>query len=308
MDAACTHPRSESFDNALEAFDAALRVERMVAKNTLLAYRADLLRFGEWLGPMRVGDVGHATMSDYVVCLHDGGLDARSIARHRTSIRQFFKFLLREDIVRADPTALLASQRPARRLPEVLSERDVRALLATPDPTTPLGLRDRAMLELMYATGLRVSELVNLPMTAWHSPGEGQPFLRVRGKGNKERLIPLGHATAARLARYMADVRTPIDPALRQKALFLSQQGRAMSRQNFWLRITQHARAAGITTPVTPHGLRHAFATHLVEHDADLRAVQAMLGHADIATTQIYTHVARSRLQAVHAKFHPRGQ
>lgn len=308
MDVARTVPRSESFDNAMEAFDAALRVERLVAKNTLLAYRSDLLRFGEWLGPLSVGDVSHSTMSDYVVWLHDAGLDARSIARHRTSVRQFFKFLVREDVIAIDPTALLASQRPARRLPDVLSERDVRELLAAPDPTSPLGLRDRAMLELMYATGLRVSELVNLPMTAWHSPADGQSFLRVRGKGNKERLIPLGRTTAARLALYVADVRTPNDRALKQKALFLSQRGRAMSRQNFWLRVTLHACAAGITAPVTPHGLRHAFATHLVEHDADLRAVQAMLGHADIATTQIYTHVARSRLQAVHAKFHPRGK
>lgn len=299
-------PLSPAFDAALEAFDAHLRVERRVARNTLFAYRADLLRFGEWLDGRGIEPVAvtHPTMSDYVVHLHAEGLDARSIARHRTSIRQLFKFLIQEDLVRTDPTRLLSPQRPARRLPDVLSEAEVALLLTTPDPTSPLGLRDRAMLELMYATGLRVTELVKLPLSAWHQEGG---FVRVRGKGSKERVIPLGRTTAERLARYLIEVRRGMDPALAQRSLFLSQQGKAMTRQNFWLRITAHARAAGIRTPVTPHGLRHAFATHLVEHDADLRAVQAMLGHADIATTQIYTHIARSRLQAVHARHHPRG-
>ncbi len=300
--------RHASFDHALEAFDASLRVERMVARNTLLAYRADLLRFGAWLADRPLESVAHATMSDYVLHLTDAGLDPRSVARHRTSVRQFFKFLVREDLLASDPTRLLAPQRPARRLPDVLSQREVQVLLQTPDPDTPLGLRDRAMLELLYATGLRVSELVNLPLTALHGVVAGTPYLRVRGKGGKERLIPLGNVTAERLDRYVREVRCTLDPGLGQKALFLSQQGAAMTRQNFWLRISGHARTAAIRTPVTPHGLRHAFATHLVENDADLRAVQAMLGHADIATTQIYTHVARSRLQAVHEKFHPRGR
>lgn len=303
-------PRGAAYDHALEAFDAHLRVERMVARNTLLAYRADLLRFGGWLHARGVAldAVTHPTMSDYVVQLDADGLDARSVARHRTSIRQFFRFLIREGLATVDPTRLLAPQRPARKLPDVLSEREVRLLLTTPDPSTPLGLRDRAMLELMYATGLRVSELVKLPIAAWHGDGGNGAFLRVRGKGGKERLIPLGPTTAERLTRYMAEVRVGLDPQLAQRSLFLSQQGHAMTRQNFWLRITGHARAAGIRTPVTPHGLRHAFATHLVEHDADLRAVQAMLGHADIATTQIYTHIARGRLQKVHAEHHPRGR
>ena len=306
-------PRMQpAFEHALDAFDAWLRVERMVATNTLYAYRADLLRFGHWLAEQNIAlaEVSHPTMSDYVVRLNADGLDTRSIARHRTSIRQLFKFLVREGLAKGDPTRLLAAQRPARKLPDVLTEREVTLLLTTPNPATTLGLRDRAMLELMYATGLRVSELVKLPMAAWHSGPYGAPsaFLRVRGKGSKERLIPLGSTTGARLARYVAEIRSHIDPELVQKSLFLSQQGRAMTRQNFWLRITGYARAAGIRTPVTPHGLRHAFATHLVEHDADLRAVQAMLGHADIATTQIYTHIARSRLQKVHADYHPRGK
>jgi len=310
MQPAFEHAFEDAFEHALEAFDAWLRVERMVAKNTLLAYRADLLRFGQWLAEHNIAltAVSHPTMSDYVVRLNADGLDARSIARHRTSIRQFYKFLVRESLAKTDPTRLLAPQRPARKLPDVLSEREVSVLLTTPDPTAALGLRDRAMLELMYATGLRVSELVKLPMAAWHAGSSGDAFLRVRGKGSKERLIPLGSTTAARLGRYVAEIRTRLDPELVQKSLFLSQQGRAMTRQNFWLRITAYARAAGIRTPVTPHGLRHAFATHLVEHDADLRAVQAMLGHADIATTQIYTHIARTRLQKVHAEHHPRGK
>jgi len=300
-------PLAPAFDAALDAFDAHLRVERRVSLNTLLAYRADLLRFGAWLERRDVipAAVTHATMSDYMVQLHADGLDARSVARHRTSIRQLFKFLVQEDLASIDPTKLLAPQRTKRRLPDVLSEAEVSRLLATPDPSTALGLRDRAMLELMYATGLRVTELVTLPLSAWHHEGG---FLRVRGKGSKERLIPLGSSTATRLESYLRDVRSGQDPKLAQRALFLSQQGKPMTRQNFWLRITAHARAADIRTPVTPHGLRHAFATHLVEHDADLRAVQAMLGHADIATTQIYTHVARSRLQAVHALHHPRGR
>ncbi len=294
-----------SFEHALEAFDAWLRVERMVSKNTLLAYRADLLRFGAWLGDDRVVQaVGHVELTDYVMALRGEGLDPRSIARHRTSIRQLYKFLIREDLAKVDPTRLLGTARAARRLPDVLSERDMRRLLTTPDPSTPLGLRDRAMLELMYATGLRVTELVTLPLTAWHREGA---FLRVRGKGNKERLIPLGPGVADRLGRYLQEVRAGQDPTLHERAMFLSQQGSAMTRQNFWLRVRIHAASADIRTPLSPHGLRHAFATHLVEHDADLRAVQAMLGHADIATTQIYTHVARSRLQAVHAKHHPRG-
>ncbi len=299
-------PLSAAFDAALEAFDAHLRVERRVARNTLYAYRADLLRFGEWLDGIGVEPtaVTHPLMSDYVVHLDAEGLDPRSIARHRTSIRQLFKFLIQEDLVKTDPTRLLSPQRPSRRLPDVLSEAEVALLLTTPDPLDPLGLRDRAMLELMYATGLRVSELVKLPLSAWHHEAG---FLRVRGKGSKERVIPLGRTTAERLARYLVEVRAGLDPGLGQRSLFLSRQGKAMSRQNFWLRITHYARAADIRTPVTPHGLRHAFATHLVEHDADLRAVQAMLGHADIATTQIYTHIARSRLQAVHKKHHPRG-
>ncbi|MBM4367192.1 MAG: site-specific tyrosine recombinase XerD [Deltaproteobacteria bacterium] len=293
---------TESWAAALDGYFAWLKVERAVSANTLLAYRADLARLAEWMednGRPAPGGVEHVDLAAYIVHLSREGLSGRSIQRHRSAFRQFFRHALVEDGIARDPSTLVEAPRARRRLPAVFSERQVEALLEEPRVSDPLGLRDRAMIELMYATGLRVSELVKLPASAVHLEGG---FLRVQGKGGKERLIPCGEVATEWLVRYWAEARPRGG-----SAAFLSRQGRAMTRQNFWVRLTRYARQAGIRGKVSPHVLRHSFATHLLNHGADLRAVQAMLGHADIGTTEIYTHVSRERLKRVHAEFHPRG-
>lgn len=286
----------------MEGFLDWIRVERALAVNTQLAYRADLSRLARWMGaqgrPDPV-DVRHADLAAYLVALQRDGLDPRSMARHRSALRQLLRWLVAEGLMADDPTALLAAPRVGLRIPVVLSEAQVEIILAAPDDSDPLAVRDRAMIELMYATGLRVSELVLLPLSAVHVEGG---FLRVRGKGNKERLIPMGDVARDLLVHYVSKVRQPGG-----SAVFLSRRGTAMTRQNFWERLLRYARLAGVRGKVSPHVLRHSFATHLLNHGADLRAVQAMLGHADISTTQIYTHVSRERLKRVHAEFHPRG-
>ncbi len=295
-----------SWDPAVEGFCAWMRTERALARNTVLAYHADLVRLAAWMQRRGVSSpdaVTHPDLAAYVAALVDEGYDLRSVARHRSAFRQLFKFLLNEGLIRTNPSTLVQGARPSRKLPSVLSESQVELLLTAPDMDTPLGMRDAAMIELMYSSGLRVTELVTLPLAAVHLDGG---FLRVRGKGSKERLIPMGDEAVARIRRYLREVRG--DPSLRQSALFLSRLGTAMTRQNFWERLVAYARVAEIHARVSPHQLRHAFATHLLEHGVDLRLVQAMLGHADISTTQIYTHVARERLKRVHAEFHPRGE
>ncbi len=295
-----------SFEPAIEGYCAWARTERGLAKNTVLAYHADLVRLGAWMEARGVHDpreVRHEHLAAYVDALVEDGLDLRSVARHRSAFRQLFRFLLREGLLTGDPSTRIEGRVPPRKLPSVLSQRQVEAILAAPSPDDALGIRDAAMLELMYSSGLRVSELVGLPLAALHAEGG---FVRVRGKGNKERLVPVGEEAIARIQRYLRLVRAGQDPDLRVPALFLSRLGGPMTRQNFWERVRGYARAAGVRD-VHPHELRHAFATHLLEHGADLRLVQAMLGHADISTTQIYTHVARERLKRVHAQFHPRG-
>ena len=278
-----------------------IRVERALSVNTQLAYRADLSRLARWMGPQGRPDpvdVRHEDLAAYLVALQRNGLDPRSMARHRSALRQLLRWLVAEGLMADDPTALLAAPRVGLRIPVVLSEAQVEIILAAPDESDPLAVRDRAMIELMYATGLRVSELVLLPLSAVHIEGG---FLRVRGKGNKERLIPMGDVARDLLLHYVGKVRGPGG-----SAVFLSRRGSAMTRQNFWERLVGYARQAGVRGKVSPHVLRHSFATHLLNHGADLRAVQAMLGHADISTTQIYTHVSRERLKRVHAEFHPR--
>ncbi len=307
-------PLSQGFDAALDAWLAMLRVERALSKNTLLAYRADLLRLCRWMMAPEPGvragrdgpaEVTQADLGAYMAALHDEGLDRRSMARHRAAFRGFFRFLHTERLIPIDPSLLIEAPMPSRRLPTPLTEAQVEQLLAAPDDTTPLGLRDLAMIELMYSAGLRVSELVTLPAAALNLEGG---FLRIRGKGGKERLVPMGERAAALVVRYVREVRglhaRGLDAA---GELFLSRLGSAMTRQNFWERILGHAKAAGIPGGVHPHQMRHSFATHLLAHGADLRAVQAMLGHSDISTTQIYTHVTRERLKHLHAQHHPRG-
>lgn len=295
-------PVPPAWDGAIEGYVAWIRVERALSKNTQLAYRADLSRLAIWMGDNGrpdPADVRHEDLAAYLLALHTSKLDTRSMARHRSSMRQFFRWLVAENLVTDDPSGLLTSPKFGLRIPAVLSEAQIEKILAVPDTGDPLAVRDRAMIELMYATGLRVSELVGLPLSGVHLEGG---FLRVRGKGSKERLIPMGDIARDLVVHYVSEVRKPGG-----SALFLSRRGTAMTRQNFWLRLVAYARLAGVRGKVSPHVLRHSFATHLLNHGADLRAVQAMLGHVDISTTQIYTHVTRERLKRVHAEFHPRG-
>jgi integrase/recombinase XerD len=239
----------------------------------------------------------------YGVARHAGS-KASSTNRRLTVFKRYFRWALRERLATADPTLKLLAARQPLRVPKTLSEAQVEALLAAPDVSAPLGLRDRTMLELMYASGLRVSELVGLK-TVHLSLSEGA--LRATGKGTKERLVPFGEEAHAWLRRYLAEARGDILGGQASDALFVTARGGPMTRQMFWKLIKQHALRGGVTVPLSPHTLRHAFATHLLNHGADLRAVQLLLGHADISTTTIYTHVARERLRALHAQHHPRG-
>lgn len=295
-------------DEAIEGFIYYLKVERGRSTNTLQAYRHDLRRLAAWLeerGVRSPAEVTHALLADHLVALDREGLGLRSIARARTSVRQLFVFLVKEGHLEADPTALLDAPRFPSPLPVVLTGAQVEALLAAPDPDSTLGLRDAAMIETLYATGLRVSELVGLPLAALDLR---IGLVKVRGKGDKERLVPVGGRATELLARYLERSRPLLDPDGHAATVFVNRRGRPMTRQNFWQRLNGWARRAGIRGKVSPHVLRHSFATHLLENGADLRALQAMLGHADISTTQIYTHVTRARLRALHERHHPRGR
>ncbi len=289
-------------------FTEHLWLERGASEHTRRAYATDLRGLARWLAARGVHDwaaVDAGLLRAYQQHRHAAGIGARSMARALSAWRRFFRFLLREGVIAADPSATLAAPRLARNLPGHLTEGEVEALLRAPDVTTPLGLRDRAMLETLYATGLRVSELVALR----HDQLDLRSgLLRVVGKGRKERIVPLGEEAAHWLARYLAEARPRLArPAVPDERVFLGRRGHGMTRQNFWHTVRRHARAAGIDRPLSPHTLRHAFATHLLDHGADLRAVQMLLGHSDLTTTQIYTYVARARLQALHAAHHPRG-
>lgn len=295
-------------DDAIEGFLYYLKVERDRSANTLEAYLRDLKRFQAGCaegGITSVEEVTRTTVAEHLAALDADGLGSRSIARARSSIRQLFRFLVREGLLEADPTDLVDAPRFSSPLPRVLSPAEVEALLSAPPRDRPLGLRDAAMIELMYSTGLRVTELVTLPAAAIDAE---VGLVRVRGKGGRERLVPTGRRAIEILHRYLRDARPYHDPEGRTPALFVGRRGSAMSRQNFWQRLKHWAAVAGIEGKVSPHVLRHSFATHLLEHGADLRHLQVMLGHADITSTQIYTHVSKARLQAIHAEFHPRGQ
>jgi integrase/recombinase XerD len=295
---------------AIDAFIDALWIEDGLAPLSLAAYRRDLTLFAAWLAtqqPSRSLDQG--TEADLLARMAERHAATRATTANRrlTVFRRYFRWALREGRVAADPTLRLLAARTPLRVPKSLSEAQVEALLAAPDSTTPLGLRDRCMLELMYASGLRVSELVELK-TVHLDLNEG--VLRVLGKGSKERLVPFGEEAHQWLQRWLtaADTgRAAVLAGRRSDALFVTVRGQGMTRQMFWKLVKQYASRAGITAPLSPHTLRHAFATHLLNHGADLRAVQMLLGHADIGTTTIYTHVARERLRALHAKHHPRG-
>ncbi len=291
----------------IDDFIDALWLEDGLSRNTLAAYRRDLTLLAQWMTKERGGTLDAARESDLQAYmgarLTDKG-KATSANRRLTVFKRYFRWALREQRIAADPTLRLAPARTTPRAIKLLSEKQVDELLAALDAETPLGLRDRAMLELMYASGLRVSELVTLK-TFNVSMSEG--VLRVLGKGSKERLVPFGDEAHAWLVRYLADARGAILDGQASEALFVTARGGAMTRQMFWKLIKAHAVKAGIDAPLSPHTLRHAFATHLLNHGADLRVVQLLLGHSDISTTQIYTHVARERLKQLHAKHHPRG-
>ena len=301
-----TKPASDNSSGSfIDAFIDALWLEDGLSKNTLAAYRRDLALYGNWLGGQgrAIDSTGEADLNAYFAARHKE-TKASSANRRLTVFKRYFRWALRERLIEADPTLKLQSARQALRVPKTLSEAQVDALLEAPDTNTPLGLRDRTMLELMYASGLRVSELVTL-RTFNASMNDG--VLRVLGKGNKERLVPFGQVARDWLTRYLAEGRNTILAGRQTEDLFVTARGQGMTRAMCWVLVRKHARTAGITVPLSPHTLLHAFATHLLNHGADLRAVQMLLGHADISTTTIYTHVARERLKALHAQHHPRG-
>ena len=296
----------QTSQDAIDRFVDALWIEDGLAANTLAAYRRDLTLYAQWLvqaAGRSINDSSEADLLEYGVARHAGS-KAASTNRRLTVFKRYFRWALRERLLAADPTLKLLAARQPLRVPKTLSEAQVEALLAAPDVETPLGLRDRTMLELMYASGLRVTELVTLK-TVHLSLDEGA--LRVTGKGSKERLVPFGEEAHGWLRRYLGGARAAILKGQGSDALFVTARGGAMTRQMFWKLIKQHALRGGVAVPLSPHTLRHAFATHLLNHGADLRAVQMLLGHADISTTTIYTHVARERLKALHAQHHPRG-
>ncbi len=291
--------------NMVEAFLDLLRVEKNLAKNTVESYRRDLLHilaFIEKKGPGAWTKVQERHIREFLAAEFDRGQKARSSARRLSSLRMFFRFLQREKMSETDPTANIELPKLSRPLPAYLSGEEVEGLIRQPDLKTPLGKRDRAMLELLYATGLRVSELVGLQVGDVHRQ---MGFLRVMGKGSKERVIPVGRSALKFLQEYLDSSRPKLAKGRLSDGLFLSTRARTMTRQQFFLLLKRYARAAGIKKNISPHKLRHSFATHLLNNGADLRSVQAMLGHADLSTTQIYTHVTAERLKAIH-KFHPR--
>jgi integrase/recombinase XerD len=291
---------------SIDRFIDALWVEDGLSANTLAAYRRDLTLYAQWLGKAHGRDLNATRETDlreYSVAKHAGS-KATSSNRRLTVFKRYFRWALREHLAAADPTLRLLAAKQPMRVPKVLSESQVEALLAAPDVETPLGLRDRTMLELMYASGLRVSELVGLK-TVHVSLADGA--LRATGKGAAERLVPFGEEAHSWITRYLAEARGEILQGQASDALFVTARGGPMTRQMFWKLVKQHALRGGVRVPLSPHTLRHAFATHLLNHGADLRAVQMLLGHADISTTTIYTHVARERLRTMHAHHHPRG-
>ena len=292
-------------DPLVDRFLDSLWLEDGLARNTLAAYRRDLEGLGRWLALRETSlvNAGEADLAAYFASQH-AATRAATANRRLTVLRRFYRWALRERLSAVDPTLRLHAARRTARFPVTISEAQVEALLAAPDVSTALGLRDRAMFEVLYAAGLRVSELVGLKLGEL-SLTEG--LVRVVGKGAKERIVPLGEEARAWVDRYLAGARPGLLAGRVADAVFVTQRAAPMTRQMFWILVKRYAAKADIRAPLSPHGLRHAFATHLLNHGADLRVVQLLLGHADISTTQIYTHVARARLKALHAEHHPRG-
>lgn len=283
-----------------------LSVERGLSKNTILAYRRDLNKYIEFLERRKVGSIENVTrrmISSYLLELKDGGLSANSISRNLVAIKVFHRFLAAEGYIKDDVTSVIESPKLWKRLPEVLTPKEVESLLIQPDLTKWIGIRDRAILELMYATGVRVGEAANLRSSDLNME---VGFIRCRGKGGKERIVPLGREAVRAIKRYLEKVRPKLRRGDDPEALFLSKLGRKLSRQVLWKLIKKYAFCARLRKTITPHTLRHSFATHLLERGADLRVIQELLGHTDISSTQIYTHVDKDRLKSIHHKYHPR--
>ena len=278
------------------------RVEKGLAQNSLASYSIDLKRFLEKTA-IPAGELQAADLARYVESLYADGLAARTVARHMTTLRNFFRFLMQEGEIAQDPSEFLAQPRIGTTIPKYLNRQEVESLIAAPPGDKPVGIRDRAMLELLYATGLRVSELCHLELSAVERE---MGVLRVTGKGNKQRLVPFGEAAGQALDLYLREARPGLLKGRASRYLFVTARGGSLARQSFWKLLRDYGRKAGVTRALTPHVIRHSFATHLVEGGADLRSVQIMLGHADISTTQVYTHVAQRRLRQIIDQHHPR--
>ena len=297
---------SNSTEAVIDKFLDAIWMERGLSANTLGAYRADLVSLRRWLAERDVSLV-YAARSDllaFIAWRTEQGAKPRSTARQLSSFRRFYRFLLRESVIQADPTIKIDMPRIGRSLPQSLTEGEVESLLAAPDVSDPLGHRDRTMLEVLYATGLRVSELINLKQSGINL---NQGVVRIVGKGDRERLIPLGDEAQNWIREFISGPRTEILLERQSDYLFPTRRGDRMTRQAFWHIIKRYSKLAQIDSKMSPHTLRHAFATHLLNNGADLRVVQMLLGHSDLSTTQIYTHVARARMKEMHSEHHPRG-
>jgi integrase/recombinase XerD len=290
----------------VDAFLNYLSVERGLSHNTIISYQEDINTYIDFLKGAHIEALSSSTknnITDFMLSQKDKGLAANSVARRLAAIKAFYKFLVRERILKADPSGLIESPKLWKKIPETLSANEVDSLLSQPNIRERQGIRDRAILEALYATGMRVSEAVNLKVD---NVNLEVGFLRCLGKGNKERIIPLGRKAISSLKRYLEDARPRMLKGKESDFLFLNRFGKKISRQSLWKLIKRYAREARIKKPMKPHILRHSFATHLLERGADLRSVQEMLGHANISTTQIYTHISKERLKAIHKMFHPR--
>ena len=296
----------DSLDPAVSRFLDAVWMERGLSPNTLAAYRADLVALSRWLASQGIvmQDTSRADLLGFIAWRVECGARPRSTARQLSSFRRFFRHLLREAVIQDDPTAQIAMPKIGRSLPKSLTEEEVESLLNAPLVSDPLGSRDRTMLEVLYATGLRVSELVSLKYSQLNM---NQGVIRIVGKGDRERMIPLGEEAVRWLKEFLGSARNEILLDRTTDYLFPTRRGDRMTRQAFWHIIKRYARKSAIDKELSPHTLRHAFATHLLNHGADLRVVQMLLGHSDLSTTQIYTHVARERMKELHGRHHPRG-
>ena len=300
------HPYFSDADRWIDRYLSYLTVEKGLSANTIESYSRDLQSFVAYIaeqGIQHLDDVRPTAVLGYLIHLRNRGLTPKSRARHLVTLRGFFRFLHQEKRLPRDPAALIELPKAGRHLPGILSFDEIRSLLAVPPTDRPLGLRDAAMLELLYAAGLRVSELIQLKVMALNREAG---YVRIFGKGGKERVVPIGRTALKMLDRYLDQGRPLLLKGLTSPFLFVARRGRPLSRQGFWKLLKKYAAQAGIRHPVSPHTLRHSFASHLLEGGADLRVVQIMLGHADIATTQIYTHVSMERLQAIHRQYYPR--